>query len=356
VNQNGPERFPGGASGGVFDNVAEAIGRTPLIRLHRVVGDIRTPVYIKLESFNPGGSVKDRIGLAMIESAERAGLLGPGGTVVEGTSGNTGVGLAIVAAVRGYRCIFTIPDKMSSEKIKLLRALGAEVVITPSDVAPDHPDYYVNAARRIAEETPGAFMADQHYNPDNPEAHYRTTGPEIWNQTEGRVTHFVTSPGTGGTISGTGRYLKEMNPAIRIVAGDPEGSIYAEYARTGNKGPDAPYLVEGIGNDKISGTVHFEWIDEFRIVSDHEAFAMARRLAREEGLLSGGSTGLIVKAALDVAREADDPDACVVTLLCDSGERYLSKVFDEEWLRANGLASVLEAERRATEEKGEAAP
>ena len=347
-----PDSMPpedSGAAGAVFDSVIEAIGRTPLIRLRRLTEGIRAPVYLKMESFNPGGSVKDRISLAMIESAERAGLLGPGGTVVEGTSGNTGVGLAIVAAVRGYRCIFTIPDKMSAEKIKLLRAYGAEVVITPSDVPPDHPEYYVNAARRIAAETPGAFMADQHYNPDNPRAHFATTGPEIWQQTGGRVTHFVASPGTGGTISGTGRYLKEQNPEIRIVAGDPEGSIYAEYARTGEKGPDAPYLVEGIGNDKLSGTVHFEWIDEFRTVTDLDSFAMARRLAREEGLLSGGSTGLIVSVALDVAREVDDPDACVVALLCDSGERYLSKVFDEDWLRANGLEGVLNAEAEAGE-------
>ena len=347
-----PESIPpvaSGRTGEVHESVIEAIGRTPLIRLQRLTEGIRTPVCVKMESFNPGGSVKDRIGLAMIESAERSGLLGPGGTVVEGTSGNTGVGLAIVAAVRGYRCIFTIPDKMSAEKIKLLRAYGAEVVITPSDVPPDHPEYYVNAARRIAEETPGAFMADQHYNPDNPEAHYRTTGPEIWGQTGGRVTHFVASPGTGGTISGTGRYLKERNPEIRIVAGDPEGSIYAEYSRTGRKEPDAPYLVEGIGNDKLSGTVHFEWIDEFRTVGDPESFAMARRLAREEGLLSGGSTGLIVSVALDVAREVDDPDACIVALLCDSGERYLSKVFDEEWLREHGLEGVLDAEAESSE-------
>jgi cystathionine beta-synthase len=336
-------------TGAVYGSVIEAIGETPLIRLHRVTEGIRTPVYVKMESFNPGGSVKDRIALEMIESAERAGLLGPGGTIVEGTSGNTGVGLAIVAAVRGYRCICTIPDKMSVEKIKLLRAYGAEVVITPSDVPPDHPEYYVNAARRIAEETPGAFMADQHYNPDNPEAHYKSTGPEIWRQTGGRVTHFVTSPGTGGTISGTGRYLKERNPEIRIVAGDPEGSIYAEYARTGERGPDAPYLVEGIGNDKLSGTLHFEWIDEFRTVGDSDSFAMARRLAREEGLLSGGSTGLITSVALEVAREVDDPDACIVTLLCDSGERYLSKAFDEEWLRENGLGGVLDAESEAGE-------
>jgi cystathionine beta-synthase len=327
-----------------MDSVLDAIGWTPLIRLNRVSEGIRTPVFIKAESFNPGGSVKDRIGLAMIEVAEREGLLGPGGTVVEGTSGNTGVGLAVVAAVRGYRCIFTIPDKMSAEKINLLRAFGAEVVITPSNVSPDHPDYYVNAAKRIAQETPGAFMTNQHYNQENPEVHYLTTGPEIWKQTAGAVTHFVASPGTGGTISGTARFLKEMNGAIRIVAGDPVGSIYAEYSRTGVKGEDAPYLVEGIGNDKISSTLHFEWIDEFRTVTDVEAFSMARRLAREEGLLAGASTGLIVQVALDVARELDDPESCVVTLLCDTGERYLSKVFDEDWLRDNGLAEVLETE------------
>jgi len=329
---------------GPMDSVLDTIGWTPLIRLNRVSEGIRTPVFIKAESFNPGGSVKDRIGLAMIEAAEREGLLGPGGTVVEGTSGNTGVGLAVVAAVRGYRCIFTIPDKMSAEKINLLRAFGAEVVITPSDVSPDHPDYYVNAAKRIAQETPGAFMTNQHYNQENPEAHYLTTGPEIWEQTAGAVTHFVASPGTGGTISGAARFLKEMNGAIRIVAGDPVGSIYAEYSRTGVKGEDAPYLVEGIGNDKISSTLHFEWIDEFRTVTDVEAFSMARRLAREEGLLAGASTGLIVQVALDVARELDDPESCVVTLLCDTGERYLSKVFDEDWLRDNGLADVLETE------------
>ncbi len=337
----------GGA--GPLGSVVDTIGRTPLVRLNRVTEGIRTPVFIKVESFNPGGSVKDRIGLAMIEAAERDGRLGPGGTVVEGTSGNTGVGLALVAAVRGYRCIFTIPDKMSDEKIRLLRAYGAEVVITPSDVPPGHPEYYVDKAKSIAAEIPGAFMANQHYNQENPEAHYRTTGPEIWEQTEGAVTHFVASPGTGGTISGAARYLKERNPDIRIIAGDPAGSIYAEYARTGEKGEDAAYLVEGIGNDKISETVHFEWIDEFRTVEDEVAFRLARRLAREEGLLSGGSTGLIVEVALQVAREVDDPDACVVTLLCDSGERYLSKVFDDDWLRRNGLGGVLEAEARERE-------
>jgi len=338
------EPYPDRMGAAPLDSILGTIGRTPLIRLNRVSAGTRTPLFIKAESFNPGGSVKDRIGLAMIDAAERDGLLGPGGTVVEGTSGNTGVGLAVVAAVRGYRCIFAIPDKMSAEKIGLLRAFGAEVMITPSDVSPEHPDYYVNVAKRIARETPGAFMANQHYNQENPEAHYLTTGPEIWEQTAGAVTHFVASPGTGGTISGAARFLKEKNRAVRIVAGDPAGSIYAGYSRTGVKGADAPYLVEGIGNDKISSTLHFEWIDEFRTVTDVEAFAMARRLAREEGLLVGASTGLIVQVAIDVARELDDPDSCVVTLLCDTGERYLSKVFDEDWLRDNGLSEVLEAE------------
>lgn len=327
------------------DSVLDTIGWTPLIRLRRVAAGLRTPVLVKAESFNPGGSVKDRIGTAILEEAERAGRLRTGGTVVEGTSGNTGVGLALAAAVKGYRCIFTIPDKMSDEKVKLLRAFGAEVVVTPT-VEPDHPEHYGTVARRIADETPGAFLADQFYNPANPEAHYRTTGPEIWEQTEGRVTHFVASPGTGGTISGAGRFLKERNPAVRVVAGDPEGSIYAEYFRTGVRTEGRTYRVEGIGNDKLPSTLHFEWIDEFRTVSDLEAFRLARRITREEGLLVGGSTGLIVKVALDVAREVDDPDACVVALLCDTGERYLSKAFDEAWLRAEGFGSILEDEAR----------
>lgn len=337
-DERAPYRRPCGS-------VLDTIGWTPLIRLRRVTGSLRTPVFVKAESFNPGGSVKDRIGVAILEEAERSGALRPGGTVVEGTSGNTGVGLALAAAVKGYRCIFTIPDKMSDEKVKLLRAFGAEVVVTPS-VDPDDPEYYGTVARRIAEETPGAFLADQFYNPVNPEAHYRTTGPEIWEQTEGRVTHFVASPGTGGTISGAGRFLKERNPSVRVVAGDPEGSIYAEYFRTGVRPEGAAYRVEGVGNDALPSTLHFEWIDEFRTVGDLEAFRLARRLTREEGLLAGGSTGLIASVALDVAREVDDPEACVVALLCDTGERYLSKTFDEAWLREAGLGAILDDEAR----------
>ncbi|HTR21236.1 MAG TPA: pyridoxal-phosphate dependent enzyme [Gemmatimonadales bacterium] len=325
-----------------YDNVLQTIGWTPLIRLNRVTQGIRTPVYIKAESFNPGGSVKDRIGLAMIEAAEREGRLRPGGLIVEATSGNTGVGLAIAAAVKGYRCIFTMPDKMSQEKARLLRALGAEVIITPTAVAPDHPDNYIMRGRAIAAAHDNAIFADQHYNPVNPDVHYRSTGPELWTQTGGRITHFVCSPGTGGTVSGAGRYLKERNPKVRVVAGDPLGSIYKEYAETHAKGEGAPYKVEGIGGDKIPTSLHFDVIDEWITVSDREAMLMARRLSREEGLLSGGSTGTNVVAALDVARRVDDPKAMVVTILCDTGERYLSKLYNDEWLREN---QILDGER-----------
>lgn len=326
-----------------YDDVLETIGWTPVIRLNRVTDGARTPVYVKAESFNPGGSVKDRIGVALIEAAEKEGRLRPGGTIVEGTSGNTGIGIAVAAAVKGYRCVFTIPDKMSDEKIRLLRAFGAEVIVTPT-VEPDHPEYYGTVARRIAEETPNSFLADQFYNPVNPDAHYRTTGPEIWEQTEGRITHFVASPGTGGTISGAARYLKEMNPAVRVIAGDPVGSVFAGYSKTGEVGDGAPYKVEGIGNDKLPGTLHFEWIDEFRTVDDRTAFHMARRITREEGMFVGGSTGLIVHIAAEVAREVDDPDACIVALLCDTGERYLSKVFNDEWLEANDMGDLVDRE------------
>jgi cystathionine beta-synthase len=323
-----------------YDDVLQTIGWTPLIRLNRVTDGARTPVYVKAESFNPGGSVKDRIGVALIEAAEKDGLLRPGGTIVEGTSGNTGIGLAVAAAVKGYRCVFTIPDKMSDEKVRLLRAFGAEVIVTPT-VEPDHPEYYGTVARRIAEETPNAFLADQFYNPVNPEAHYLTTGVEIWEQTEGRITHFVASPGTGGTISGAGRFLKERNPAVRVIAGDPAGSVFAGYSETGEVGEGAAYKVEGIGNDKLPGTLHFDWIDEFRTVDDHTSFHMARRITREEGMFVGGSTGLIVHLAAEVAREVDDPEACIVAILCDTGERYLSKVFNDEWLEANGMGDLV---------------
>jgi len=326
-----------------YDNVLETIGWTPLIRLNRVTRGIRTPVYGKADFFNPGGSVKDRIGLPIIEAAERSGKLKPGGTIVEGTSGNTGVGLAIAAALRGYKCVFTLPDKMSQEKVRLLKAFGAEVIVTPTAVAPDHPDNYVMMAKRIAEETPNAILANQFYNQANPDAHFATTGPELWEQTEGKITHFVASAGTGGTITGVGRYLKQRNPNIKIIAGDPTGSILAEYWRSHgeNKIEGSPYKVEGIGQDKVPGTLDMGVIDEYHTVSDRDAFAMSRRLTREEGLFVGGSAGLIAKVALDLARRIDDPDALVVTFLCDTGERYLSKLYNDEWMREN---QMLEAE------------
>ena len=289
-----------------YDNIVEVVGWTPLVRLRRIARGIRTPLYGKAENLNPGGSVKDRIGLSIIEGAERRGELKPGGVIVEATSGNTGIGLAIAAAIKGYRCIFTIPDKMSSEKIRLLRAYGAEVIVVPTAVPPDHPEYYIQKAKTIVAQTPGAIFADQHYNPDNPEAHYRTTGPEIWEQTKGKVTHFVCSPGTGGTVTGVGRYLKERNPAVKVVAGDPVGSIYTEYARSHVKGQGGPYKVEGIGGDKIPSSLDFGVVDEWMSVTDADAFRVGapahprgrhlhRGLGRAERALArsrwrGGST------------------------------------------------------------------
>ncbi len=323
-----------------YDSVLGTIGWTPLIRLARVGAGIRTPVYGKAEFANPGGSVKDRIGLAIIEAAEQDGSLAPGGTVVEGTSGNTGVGLAIAAALKGYHCIFTMPDKMSQEKVRLLRAYGAEVVITPTAVPPDHPENYVMKAKQIVKETPGAVLANQFFNDVNPEAHYQTTGPEIWRQTSGKVTHFVAGAGTGGTVSGVGKYLKEQRADIRIIACDPVGSLYTEFARTGEMGEGEPYKVEGVGGDKIPTTVWFDYIDEFRQLSDRDSFIMARRIAGEEGMLVGGSTGMNVHVALGIAKELDDPEACVVTVLTDTGERYLSKQFNDDWMRENQYLDI----------------
>jgi cystathionine beta-synthase len=322
-----------------YDSVIDTIGWTPLIKLSRVTKGIRTPVYVKAEFFNPGGSIKDRIGLPIIEAAEKDGSLKPGGIIVEATSGNTGIGLAIAAALRGYRCIFTMPDKMSQEKVRLLRAFGAEVIITPTAVPPDHPDNYLMTAKRITKETPGAIFANQFYNDANSDAHYATTGPEIWDQTGGKVTHFVYAAGTGGTITGVGRYLKEKNKKVQIVAGDPVGSILAEKWRTkGAANPEGvPYKVEGIGQDKIPGTLDMSVIDDFMTVTDKESFSMARRLTREEGLFVGGSSGLIVHVAMHVARRIDDPKAMVVAVLPDTGERYLSKLYSDEWMRENQM-------------------
>jgi len=325
-----------------YDSVLDTIGWTPLIRLNSVTRGIRTPVYGKAEFFNPGGSVKDRIAMPIIEKAERDGTLRPGGTIVEGTSGNTGVALAIAAALKGYKCIFTMPDKMSQEKVRLLKAFGAEVIITPTAVPPDHPDNYVMMAKRIAKETPNAILADQFYNPANPQAHYELTGPELWEQTDGRITHFVAAAGTGGTVTGVGRYLKEQNPDIKIIAGDPLGSILADHWRTNGAriSEGVPYKIEGIGQDKLPGTLDMSVIDDFQTVSDKDAFAMARRLTREEGLFVGGSSGLIAHVALRVAREIDNPQAFVVTILCDTGERYLSKLYNDEWMRENQMLDL----------------
>ena len=319
-----------------YNNVTEVVGGTPLIRLNSVARDVPGTLYVKCEFMNPSGSLKDRIGLAMVEEAEREGALKPGGVIVEATSGNTGMALAMVAAIRGYRCIFTMPDKMSQEKVKLLRAFGAEVVIVPTAVPPDHPEHYCTKAETIARETPGAILANQFYNPANPQAHYETTGPEIWAQTEGRVTHFVAGSGTGGTISGVGRYLKEQNADVQIVGVDPEGSILKAFFDTGELTGGEPYKVEGIGSDKIPGALDMSVTDRWITVTDAESFAMTRRVAREEGLFAGGSSGLAVHAALEIGKDAGE-DAVIVTLLADWGEHYLTKAYDDDWMRENGF-------------------
>jgi cystathionine beta-synthase len=313
----------------VADSIVELIGATPMVRLDRTARDLACTLVAKLEQFNPGGSSKDRVAKAMIEAAERDGLLQPGGTIVEPTSGNTGVGLAIVAARRRYRCVFVCPDKVAPDKIALLRAYGAEVVVCPTSVAPEHPESYYSVSDRLAREIPKAWKPDQYHNPHNPLAQYETAGPEIWEQTAGRVTHFVAGIGTGGTVSGIGRYLKERNPAVRVVGADPEGSVYSG-------GSGRPYLVEGIGEDFWPSTYDPSVVDEVVPVSDAESFATARRVTREEGLLLGGSGGTAVAAALRIGRHLP-PEAVVVVHIPDSGRGYLSKLYNDSWMADFGF-------------------
>ena len=311
------------------------IGNTPLVRLNKIAKNVKPIMLLKLESLNPGGSVKDRIGIAMIETAEKQGFVKPGGTIVEPTSGNTGMGLAMAASVKGYKMIFTMPDKMSEEKRSLLRAFGAEVVVTPTNVPPDSPQHYIRVAERLARETPNSFMPNQYVNKMNPLAHYQTTGPEIYRQTDGELDMFVCGVGTGGTITGTGRYLKERKRKIRIVGVDPEGSIF--YQRFQGKKEEAhPYFVEGIGEDFMPGTFDMSLVDEFVRVSDRDAFHMARRLAREESILVGGSGGAAVVGALKMAEGLMEKQV-VVTLLPDTGRNYLSKLFSDKWMSEKGF-------------------
>jgi cystathionine beta-synthase len=316
----------------ISDSILDVIGETPLVRLSRLGKDLRPQLVAKLESLNPGGSIKDRVAVALIEAAERDGVLRPGGTIVEPTSGNTGTGLAIAASLKGYRVIAVMPDKMSKEKIDLLRAYGAEVVVAPTDVPPESPESYYRVADRLTEEIPGAFQPNQYRNPANPEAHYRTTGPELWRQSGGRITHLVVGVGTGGTISGVGRYLREQNPAIEIIGADPVGSIYS-----GGEESVKPYLVEGVGEDFWPETYDPSIVDRYVTVSDRDSFLWTRRLAETEGILAGGSCGLALYAAYQVAREINDPEAMVAVIFPDGGRSYLSKIFNDGWMRQYGF-------------------
>lgn len=318
------------------NNILEQIGNTPLIKINRINKGLKPQIFAKLESANPGGSVKDRIGYNMILDAEQRGELKQGGTIIEATSGNTGIGIALTAAVKGYKCIFVVTSKVSEEKINYLKAFGSEVIVVSNLADPDSPEYYVNVAKRLHKEIPNSFFAYQYSNPSNPEIHYRTTGPEIWEQTDGKITHFVSSIGTGGTISGTGRYLKEKNPDIKIIGADPLGSIFKRYKETGDLIHGSPYLVEGIGQDCLPSNVHFQYIDKIINISDKESFAAARRLTKEEGIFCGGSTGTIVQVALNISKDLTENDV-VVFIVCDTGERYLSKMHNIEWLKQNRM-------------------
>jgi cystathionine beta-synthase len=321
----------------VKNNILETIGHTPIVRLNRVIGDSKTNFYAKLEYFNPGGSIKDRVGLHLIEKAEKAGHLKPGGTIIEATSGNTGVGLAIASAVKGYKCIFVMPDKMSDEKIRSLRAFGAKVVITPTAVYPEDPRSYYSVAKKLVEVTPNCFYANQYHNPDNPETHYQSTGPEIWEQMDGKVDAVVVGIGTGGTISGISKYLKEKNPKIQMVAVDPIGSLLTEYFRTGVLGKTTKvYKIEGIGEDFLPANVNFKAIDEFVQVNDKESFLMCRELLIKEGIFAGVSSGSAICGAMKYAKDHKEAKNILI-IIPDSGNRYLSKAFNDTWMRENGL-------------------
>ena len=320
----------------VFENITDCVGNTPLVRLNSLTRGLRSTVYAKVEYLNPGSSVKDRIALKIIDDAERAGLLKPGGTIVEATSGNTGAGLAMAAAVRGYRCIFVLPDKQSEEKRAALRAYGARVVVTPTNVEPEDPRSYYSVSRRLADETPNAFYANQYHNPSNPEAHYISTGPELYEQLDGKIDVFIAGLGTGGTITGIGKYLKEKNPDVKIIGVDPVGSIYYDYFKTGQLTEPFSYVLEGIGEDFLPSTMDFSYVDEVVRVNDKECFQTTRRLAREEGIFAGGSCGAAVAGALKWLRHNDTEGLNVVILLPDSGSRYISKVYNDKWMEEQG--------------------
>jgi cystathionine beta-synthase len=322
-----------------FNSILEMVGNTPLLRLSKISSGVQASVLLKMESRNPGGSVKDRIGLAMIEAAERDGRLKPGGVIVEPTSGNTGIGLALAARLKGYNCLFVMTDKASGERVRYLKAMGADVVITSSAAKSSSPENYFNTAQRLAGEIPNAVMLNQYDNPANPEVHYKTTGPEIWRDTDGTVTHFVAGMGTGGTITGTARYLKEQNPNVKIIGADPVGSSIKSFKDTGRLVEALPYLIEGVGQERIPGNLGLNLVDEILNVTDKEAFQMARRLAYEEGVFCGGSSGMNVVAALRVAKLLP-AEAVVVAIICDTGERYLSKHHSDEWLKQNKMLDV----------------